>query len=46
MNGIHIFQSFLIIAGLLSVSVGLSYIKAALKRYSQALSNARSYDYV
>ena len=46
MNGIPIFQSILIIAGLLSVSIGLSFVKAALKRYSQALSNARSYDYV
>lgn len=46
MNGIYILQSILIVAGLLSVSVGLSYAKAALKRYSQALSNARSFDYV
>ncbi len=46
MNGIPIFHSILIIASLLSVSIGLSFVKAALKRYSQALSNARSYDYV
>ena len=46
MNGISILPSILIIAGLLSVSIGLSFVKAALKRYSQALSNARSYDYV
>lgn len=42
MNGISILQSILIVAGLLSVSVGLSYAKAALKQYSHALSIARS----
>ena len=41
MNGIYVLKSVLIISGLLSVSIALSYAKAALKRYSQVLSNAK-----
>ena len=41
MNGFYILQSVLIVAGLLSISVGLSRVKAALKAYSYHLSAAQ-----